>query len=80
MKRRLLRYSLSIVKPLVSQVSRRNMLSRDAVNSLGDMISSCRTPLLMLILLISSCRSTVIELLVKISFGSSMFTLPIPCS
>ena len=63
-KRRWLRYSPSIFKPLVSQVSRQNMLSSAAVNNLGDMVSPCRTPLLMLILLLSLCRWTVIELLV----------------
>ena len=48
----------------LSQVSRRNMLSSAAVNSLGDMVSPCGTLLLVLILLLSSCRLTVIELLV----------------
>ena len=48
----------------LSQVSRRNMLSSAAVNSLGDMVSPCRTLLLVLILVLSSCRLTVIELLV----------------
>ena len=57
-KRRWLRYSPSILKPLVAQVSRRNMLSSAAVNSLGDMVSPCRTPFLMLILLLSLCRWT----------------------
>ena len=57
----------TIVNPCsatLSQVSRRNMLSSAAVNSLGDMVSPCRTLLLVLILLLSSCRLTVIELLV----------------
>ena len=53
-KRKLLRYSPSIFKPLVSQASRRNMLSRASVNNLKDMV----TPLLMLILLLSLCRSS----------------------
>ena len=48
-KRRRARYSPPIFKPLVSQVSHRNMLSRAAVNSL---VSPCRTPLLMLTLLL----------------------------
>ena len=39
-------------------------LSSAAVNSLGDVVSPCRTPLLMLTLLLSLCRWTVIELLV----------------
>ena len=47
-----------------SQVSRRNMLSGTAVNSLDDMVSPCRTPLLVLMLILSLCRSTVVELLV----------------
>ena len=45
----------SIFKPLVSQIDRRNMLSSAAVKSLGDMVSPCRTPLLMLILFLSLC-------------------------
>ena len=52
-ERRLLIYSPSIFKPLTSQISRRNMFSRAAVNSLGDMICPSVTPLLMLILLLS---------------------------
>ena len=63
-KRRWLRYSPSTFKPLVSKDSRRNMLSSAAVHNLGDMISPCRTPLLILILLLSLCRWTVTELLV----------------
>ena len=39
------------------------MLSNAAVNSLNDMVSICRTPLLMLILLLSLCRWTVMELM-----------------
>ena len=46
---------------LISQVSRRNMLSTAAVNSLGYMVSPCRNPLLMLILLLSLCRWTIIS-------------------
>ena len=42
----------------------RNILSRAAVNNLGDMLTPCRTPLLMLILLLSLSRWTVTELLV----------------
>ena len=56
--------SQSTFKPLVSQVSRSNTLSSAAVNSLGDMIYPCQTPLLVLILLLSLCRWTVIELFV----------------
>ena len=52
-KRRQLRYSPSIFKPLVFQVSRRNMLYSAAVDSLGDMVCPCRTPLLVLILAFS---------------------------
>ena len=44
--------------------STKYMLSNAAVNSLGDMVSPCRTPLLMLILLLSLCMWIVIELLV----------------
>ena len=36
----------------------------ECINSLGDMISPCRTPLLMLVVLLSLCMWTVIELLV----------------
>ena len=52
-KRRWLKYTQSIFKPLVSQVSRRNMFSSAAVNSLGDMASSYLTTPLVLILLLS---------------------------
>ena len=63
-KRRWLSYSPSIFKILVSQVSRRNMLSSAAVNSLCDVLSPCRTPILMLILLLSLCTWTIIDMLV----------------
>ena len=76
-KRRWLRYSPSIFKPLVSQVSRRNMVSSAAVNSLDDMVSLCRTRLLMLILLLSLCTWTVMR---WDSSRSSMYTSSIPCS
>ena len=45
-KTRRLRYLPSIFKLLVSQVSRQNMLSSAAVNSLGDIIFSRRSSLL----------------------------------
>ena len=52
------------LQPLVSKVTRRKMLSSAALNSSLDMVSFCRTPLMMLILLLSLCMWTVIELLV----------------
>ena len=79
-KRRCLRYSPSNFKPLVSQINRGNILSCAAVNSLGDIESPSRTPLLMLILLFSLCTWTVMKLLVQISFSSSMYTSSMPCS
>ena len=59
---------------LGSLVSQRNMFSSAAINSLRDMISPCRTPLLLLILLHSVCRWTVIGCLY------SMYTFAILCS
>ena len=56
------------------------MLSGDAVNSFADVVSPCRTPLLMLVLLLSLCMWTVIEVLVLISFRCSMYTSSISCS
>ena len=48
-KRRLERNSPSIFTPLFSQFNLLNMLSNVAVNSLGEMVSPCLTPLLILI-------------------------------
>ena len=59
------------------------MLSNVAVNSLGEMVSPCLTPLLILIFslsLESVCIVTVTELSVNMSFGISMYTSSIPCS
>ena len=61
-KRRWLRYPPSIFKPLVFQVIHRNMPSSAAVNSLSDMVSPCRTPLMVFIFLLSFCRWTVVDL------------------
>ena len=44
-KRRWLRYSPSIFRPLFSQFSLLKILSSVDVNSLGEMVSPCRTPL-----------------------------------
>ena len=44
------------------------MLSSAAVDHLGDMVSPCHTPLLMLILSLSLCRWTVIELYIGVDF------------
>ena len=43
--RRWLRYSLSILIPLFSHRSLRNTFSKKAMNSLRELVSSCRTPL-----------------------------------
>jgi len=50
-KWRWLRYSRFIFTPLVSQVSHQNMFLSAAINNLGNMVSPCHTPLLLLILL-----------------------------
>ena len=50
------------------------------VNSLGEMVSPCLTPILILIFSLSLCRCTVTELSVYMSFGSSMYTSSIPYS
>ena len=61
-KRRLVRNSPSIFTPLFSQFNLLNMLSNVAVNSLGEMVSPCLTPLLILIFSFSLCRCTLTEL------------------
>ena len=55
-KRRLERNSPSIFTPMFSQFNLLNMLSNVAVNSLGEMVSPCLTPLLILIFSPSLCR------------------------
>ena len=77
-KRRWERNFPSIFTPLFSQFNLLNMLSNVAVNSLGEMVSPCLTPLL--ILMFSLCRCTVTELSVYMSFRISMYTSSIPCS
>ena len=67
-KRRLERNSPSIFTPLFSQFNLLNMLSNVAVNSLGETVSPCLTPLLILIFSLSLCRCTVTELSVYMSF------------
>ena len=52
-KRRWLRYSPSIFMPLFAQFSLLKILSSVDVNSLGEMVSPCRTPLLMFIFSLS---------------------------
>ena len=71
-KRRLERNSPSIFTPLLSQFNLLNMLSNVAVNSLGEMVSPCLTPLFILIFSLSLCRCTVTELSVYMSFRISM--------
>ena len=80
--RRLARNSPSIFTPLFSQFNLLNMLSNVIVNSLGEMVSPCLTPLLILIFSLSLCRYTVTELSVYsiMSFRISMYTSSIPCS
>ena len=77
---RFVRNSPSIFTPLFSQFNLLNMLSSVAVNSLGEMVSPCLTPLLILIFSLSLCRCTVTELSVYMSFRISMYTSSIPCS
>ena len=56
------------------------MLSSVAVNGLGEMVTPCLTPLLILKVSLSLCRCSVTELSVYMSFGTSMYTSSIPCS
>ena len=79
-KRRLERNYPSIFTPLFSQFNLLNMLFNVAVNCLGEMVSLCLTPLLILIFSLSFCRCTVTELSVYMSFRISMYTSSIPCS
>ena len=78
--RRLERNSPSIFTPLFSQFNLLNVLSNVAVNSLGEMVSPCLTPLLILIVSLSLCRCTVTELSVYMSFRIYMYTSSIPSS
>ena len=73
-KRRLERNSPSIFMPLFSQFNLLNMLSNVAVNSLGEMVSPCLTPLLILIFSLSLCRCTVTELFVYICLSGFLCT------
>ena len=79
-KRRLEKNSPSIFTPLFSQFNLLNMLSNVAVNSLGEMVSPCLIPLLILIFSLSLCRCTVTERSVYMYFRISMYTSFIPCS
>ena len=81
-KRRLERNYPPIFTPLFSQFNLLNMLSNVAVNSLGEMVSPCLTPLLILIFSLSLCKCTVTELSVYtcMTFRISMYTSSIPCS
>ena len=65
-KRTLERNFPYIFPPLFSQFILLNMLSNVAVNSLGEMVSPCLTPLLILIFSLSLCRCTVTELFVYV--------------
>ena len=66
-KRRLVRNSPSIFTPLFSQFNLLNMLSSVAVNSLGEMVSPCLTPLFILFFSLSLFICTVTELSVCLS-------------
>ena len=79
-KRRLKINYPSIFTPLFSQFNLLNMLSNVAVNSMGEMVSPCLTPLLILIFSLSLCIYTVTELSVYMSFMIYMYTFYIPCS
>ena len=70
----------SISTPLFSQFNLLNLLSNVAVNSLGEMVSPCLTPLFILIFSLSLCRCTVTELFVYMSFRIYMRTSSIPWS
>ena len=72
-KRRLVRNSPSIFTPLFSQFKRLNILSSAAVNNLGEKLSPCLTPLLILIFSLSLCRCTVTELSVFQDFYVRIF-------
>ena len=76
-KRGLERNSPSIFTPLCSQFNLLNMLSNVAVNSLGEMVSPCLTPLLILIFSLSLCRCTVSEL--SVYMNSSLQFAPCGC-
>ena len=76
-KRRLVRNSPSIFTPLFSQFNLLNMLSSVAVNRLGEMVSPCLTPLLILIFSLSLCRCTVIELSVYICLSGFLAMMSI---
>ena len=67
-KRRLERTSPSIFTPLFSQFNLLIMLYNAAVNSLGEMVSPCLTPLLIMISSLSLFRCTVTELSVYSAF------------
>ena len=73
-KRRLERNSPSIFTPLFSQFTLLNMLSNVAVNSLGEMVSPCLTPLVILIFSLSLCRCTVTKLSVFICLSRFLCT------
>ena len=56
-----------------SQFNRLNILSSAAVNNLGEKLSPCLTPLLILIFSLSLCRCTVTELSVFQDFYVRIF-------
>ena len=61
------RTMMDIFTPLFSQLNLLNMLFNVAVNSFGEIVSICLTPLLILIFSLSLCRCTVTELSVYMS-------------
>ena len=67
-KRRLVINYPSIFTPLFSHFNLLNRISNVAVNSLGEMVSPCLTPLLIPIASLSLCRCIVTVLPVYMSF------------
>ena len=70
----------SIFTPLFLQFNFLNITSNVAVNSLGEMVSLCLTPLLIMIISLTLCRCSVTELSVYMSFRMYMYKSSIPCS
>ena len=66
--------------PCFPQFNLLNVLSIVAVNSLGDMVSPCLTPLLILIASLSLCWCTITELCIYTFLRIPMYTSSIPCS
>ena len=76
-ERRLVRISPSIITPLFSQSNLPNILSSVAVNRLGEMVSLCLIPLLIMIFSLSLCRCTVAELSVHVFRDFCLHIVPV---